>query len=43
MTHLTAADIMDRSEATLSPDLDIYLALTQRGRPCLDIVRLRSL
>ena len=29
MTHLTAAAIMDRSEATLSPDLDIYLALTQ--------------
>ena len=42
MTHLTAADIMDRSEATLSPDLDIYLALTQllksklTGAPVVD-------
>ena len=42
MTHLTAADIMARSEATLSPDLDIYRALDQllksklTGAPVVD-------
>ena len=29
MTKLTAADIMARAEATLSPDMDIYRALKQ--------------
>ena len=42
MTKLTAADIMARAEATLSPDMDIYRALKQllahklTGAPVVD-------
>ena len=42
MTNLTAADIMARSEATLSPDMDIGKAMKQllksklTGAPVVD-------